>query len=247
MKDADKGIYGLTEFSHQLEEVSSNASNVVTEGTEKINMMENQMEIINQSVKKSLDTVRELNTNMDEINNFLSGITQIAEQTNLLALNAAIEAARAGESGKGFAVVADEVRKLAEQSAFTVKQIYEIIYKIKDKTKNVLDEVSRGQVATQEGEKVVNTVNQSFEMIQASFKEIDRYIADEISRIGNIAGLFSHIDEEVESIASISEEQASSTEELLATLEEHNSNIEGIYNLMQGIKTASDNLQGTIK
>ncbi|QNU67386.1 chemotaxis protein [Ruminiclostridium herbifermentans] len=247
MKDADKEIHKLTEFSHQLKDVSSNASNVVTEGTEKINMMENQMDIVNQSVTKSLETVRELNKNMDEINNFLSGITQIAEQTNMLALNAAIEAARAGESGKGFAVVADEVRKLAEQSAFTVKQIYEIIHQIKDKTKNVLDEVSRGQVATQEGEKVVNAVNKSFEMILVSFKEIDRCIADEINRIGNIADLFSNIDEEVESIASISEEQASSAEEVLATLEEHSSNIEDIYNLMHGIKTSSDNLQGIIK
>lgn len=247
MKDADKKISELTEFSHQLENVSANASNVVTEGTENINTMENQMDIINQAVTKSLETVQELNTNMDEINNFLSGITQIAEQTNLLALNAAIEAARAGESGKGFAVVADEVRKLAEQSAFTVKQIYEIIHQIKDKTKNVLDEVSRGQVATQDGERVVKTVNQSFEMVKVSFKEIDRYIADEINRIGNIADLFSHIDEEVESIASISEEQASSTEELLATLEEHNANIEDIYNLMQGINASSENLQGIIK
>ncbi len=247
MKNADMKISELKEFSSQLENVSSKASNVVFEGTENINTMEKQMDIINQAVTKSLETVRELNANMDEINNFLSGITQIAEQTNLLALNAAIEAARAGESGKGFAVVADEVRKLAEQSAFTVKQIYQIIYQIKDKTKNVFDEVSKGQVATQDGEKVVNTVNKSFEMIQVSFKEIDRYISEEISRIGNIADSFSHIDKEVESIASISEGQASATEELLATLEEHNANIEDISNLMQGIKTSSDNLQGIIK
>ncbi len=246
-KEADKKISELTEFSKQLESVSANASNVVLDGSEKINTMDKQMDIINQAVTKSLETVQELNENMDEINNFLSGITQIAEQTNLLALNAAIEAARAGESGKGFAVVAEEVRKLAEQSAFTVKQIYQIIYKIKDKTKSVLDEVSRGQIATQDGEKVVNTVNQGFKMIQVSFKDIDRYIADEISRIENIADLFSHIDEEVESIASISGEQASATEELLATLEEHNTNIKNIYDLMQEIKESSDNLQVIIK
>ncbi|HEX9061718.1 MAG TPA: hypothetical protein VF941_16170 [Clostridia bacterium] len=84
-------------------------------------------------------------------------------------------------------------------------------------------------------------------MIQVSFKDIDRYIADEISRIENIADLFSHINEEVESIASISEEQASSTEELLATLEEQSANIENMYNLTKGIKSSSESLQGIIK
>ncbi len=247
IKDADNKISELTEVSNQLVNVSVNASQVVTEGSEKINTMDKQMKIINQAVTKSYETVQELNENMDEINNFLLGITQIAEQTNLLALNAAIEAARAGESGKGFAVVADEVRKLAEQSANTVRQIYEIINQIKEKTKNVIDEVSRGQMATQDGEKVVKVVNQNFEMIQLSFKDIDRYISDEISRIGNVADVFSSINVEVESIASISEEQAASTEELLSTLEEQNSNIENMYGLFQGIKTSSDNLQSIIK
>ncbi|ACL74606.1 methyl-accepting chemotaxis protein [Ruminiclostridium cellulolyticum] len=247
IKEADNKISELTEFSNQLENVSANASNVVTEGSEKINTMDKQMEIINQAVAKSFETVQELNENMDEINNFLSGITHIAEQTNLLALNAAIEAARAGESGKGFAVVAEEVRNLAEQSANTVGHIYQIINKIKEKTKNVIDEVSIGQTATQDGEKAVKIVNKNFEMIQVSFKDIDRYISDEISRIENIADLFSRINTEVESIASISKEQAASTEELLSTLEEQNLNIENMYGLIQGIKTSSDNLQGLIK
>lgn len=247
MKEADNKIYELKNFSDQLEEVSAKASHVVLEGSEKINTMDKQMNIINQAVSKSYTTVQELNSNMDDINNFLSGITQIAGQTNLLALNAAIEAARAGESGKGFAVVAEEVRKLAEQSANTVRQINKIINHIKDKTKNVLDEVNRGQIATRDGEMVVKNVNKNFEMIQVSFKDIDRCIADEISRIVNIAGLFSSINLETESIASISEEHSASTQELMATTEEHNANIESIYNLMQDIKCSSDNLDGIIR
>lgn len=247
IKEADQKVSELTEFSSQLESVSNNASHVVSEGTEKINTMDKQMKIINQAVSKSYETVYELNESMDEINNFLLGITQIAEQTNLLALNATIEAARAGEAGKGFAVVAEEVRKLAEQSAGTVSQINKIINQIQDKTKSVLNEVSMGQKATQDGEAAVNTVNKNFELIQVSFKEIGKYIDDDIKRIENIADLVSHISKEVESIASISENQASSTEELLATFEEHNSNIEQIYSLMQGIKNSSDSLQSIIK
>lgn len=247
IKDADKKVSELTDFSNQLANVSESASDVVTEGSEKINTMDKQMVIINQAVTKSLDTVLELNENIDEINNFLSAITEIAEQTNLLALNAAIEAARAGESGKGFTVVAEEVRKLADQSAFTVEQIVQIIHQIKDKTKNVLEEVGRGQSAAHDGEIVVNTVNHSFDMIQKSFKDINRYIGDEISRIRNIAELFSHINKEIESIANVSNGQATSTQELLATLEEHNGYIEDMYHLIKNIKDSSSKLQVIIK
>jgi len=247
VREADGKISELKKFSEQLNTVSSNAIDVVNKGMEDINTMDNQMAIINQAVTRSFETVEELNKNMDEINDFLSGITQIAEQTNMLALNAAIEAARAGESGRGFAIVADEVRNLAEQSANTVAQINEIIHQIKDKTKDVLDEVSRGKAATQDGEKVVKTVNESFGMIETSFKDISKYITDENNRIENIADLFSNIRKEVESIASISETQASSTEELLAILQEYNANIENMYNLMQTIKNSSDNLSHVVK
>jgi methyl-accepting chemotaxis protein len=184
---------------------------------------------------------------MEEIDNFLTSITQIADSTNLLSLNATIEAARAGESGRGFAVVADEIRKLAEQSANTVKQIDSILLLIKDKTKNVLEEVSKGNIAANEGSIAVNHVNNNFDMVQTSFSDISKHISDEIKRINEITDLFSQINTESESIASISQEHAASTEELMATTEEHNANIESIYALMQDIKSSSDNLQGIMK
>lgn len=243
VKDADSKVSELTQFSDQLASVSADASHVVRAGSEKINTMDKQIIVIKQSVEKSLETVKALDENIDEINNFLSAITEIAEQTNLLALNAAIEAARAGESGKGFTVVADEVRKLADQSASTVKQIIHIINQIKNRTKDAVIEAEKGKTATQGGEAVVNTVTQSFSMMEKAFQDIDSYIADEISRIEHIADLFSHINQEIESITSVTNGQAASTEELLATLEEHNSSIEFMYSLIQDINDSSNKLQ----
>ncbi|ADL50920.1 methyl-accepting chemotaxis protein [Clostridium cellulovorans] len=246
MKEADGKVSEITNFSKQLADVSSNANQVVREGSEKVSIMANQISIIGESVSKSYETVIELSNNMDEVNNFLIGITQISEQTNLLALNASIEASRAGESGKGFAVVADEVRKLAEQSGSTVEQINKIITKIKEKTQNVLIEVNKGHTAMKEGKTYGEQVNNSFNMIQSSFNNINKFISEEISKIDNLASLFSKINMESESIASIAEEHSASTEELLATTEELNANIATIYSLLKQIKDSSDKLQNVI-
>ncbi len=205
------------------------------------------MNLINISATESLSTVEELQSNMDEIITFLSGITQIADQTNLFALNAAIEAARAGESGKGFAVVADEVRKLAEQTSNTVKQIDQIMTKIKIKSLKVVDKVKDGSIATNEGTVLITDVTEGFNKIQLSFKDIDSNIANELKMIENASSIFSKIHLETESIASISEEQSSATEEMLATMEEQSKIINLIYTSMQEINKSSENLQEIIR
>lgn len=211
-----------------------------------ISQMDKQMEIINSSVTESLSNVVELQCKMDEVNTFLSGITQIADQTNLLALNAAIEAARAGDSGKGFAVVADEVRKLAEQSAVIVLQINMVMSEMKAKTQNVVSQVQNGNVATNEGQIIVSDVNGSFNKIRSSFKDIDDNISNELLMIENISSIFTNISSEVESIAGISEQQSAATEEMLAAMEEQVSNITTIYSSMQEIKKSSESLQAIV-
>ena len=76
---------------------------------------------------------------VNEIVTMANSIEAIAEQTNLLALNAAIEAARAGEQGKGFAVVAEEVRMLAEQSKTSVQNVKNTINEVKTAFNNITD------------------------------------------------------------------------------------------------------------
>jgi methyl-accepting chemotaxis protein len=247
INNADEGIVKIVNTTKRMSQVSDKTSEVVKEGAKNIDDMDRQMSIIKSAITRSLTTVTELEQSMDEINKFLSAITQISEQTNLLALNAAIEAARAGEQGRGFAVVAEEVRKLAEQSSETAGLISGIVNDIMEKTSSALNEVKSGTEAVGVGEVIVGKVNENFDSIENSFKEIDTCIEEELKVVENTSLTFKKIREESESIASIAEEQSASTEEMLATLSEQDNSIVSISELMKHIQASSEKLDSIVE
>ena len=69
------------------------------------------------------EEIRQVQVQLDSINDVMAFIKEIADETKMLGLNAAIEAARVGEAGRGFGVVAEEIRKLSAESKKTVAQI----------------------------------------------------------------------------------------------------------------------------
>ena len=93
------------------------------------------MDIDEGKITKSLENIKEMQSNSMKIGNMIHVINGISEQTNLLAMNATIEAAHAGEAGKEFAVVANEVRKLAESSSKASEGIIDLIHEMLDKIK----------------------------------------------------------------------------------------------------------------
>jgi len=115
--------------------------------------------------------------------------------------------------------------------------------KIRVNTQNVVNKVKDGNTATKEGAVLVSEVNESFNKIQLSFNDIDSNIVNELKMIENTSSIFSKIQVESESIASISEEQSAATEEMLATMEEQSASINLIYSSMQEIKKSSEKLQ----
>jgi methyl-accepting chemotaxis protein len=140
-------------------------------------------EATTQTVAKSAEHVRTLQTQMGELNRNMGDITEsitklseenahiieilgtldsITSQTNLLSLNASIEAARAGDQGKGFAVVATEIRNLSESSKQFTEQIHDILNGVHGMTEMVKEEILNGQNSLGECNEYMEEVGRSF-------------------------------------------------------------------------------------
>ncbi len=162
------------------ENLNKEINTLSTQGNQAVKNVVNEIEGLLMSVKKATEEVASLDQESEAIMKIVEVISGIAEQTNLLALNAAIEAARAGDNGRGFAVVADEVRKLAEEASGAAKQINQIVTANKNKTNELVQQISIHSGDVEKGHQVAQEV-------QNVFKELNEDIVIQGKLLGEVA------------------------------------------------------------
>jgi methyl-accepting chemotaxis protein len=148
---------------------------------------------------------------MKQIAKKIGIIDDIAYQTNLLALNAAIEAARAGEHGKGFAVVAAEVRKLAERSQVAAQEIGQLAG----------NSVGLAEQAGKLLDEIVPATKKTADLVQ----EITAASQEQSTGVEQVNMAMSQLSQ-------ITQQNASSSEELAATAEEMSGQANNLQQLM---------------
>ena len=171
------------------------------EGTALVDRVIDSVNRVNMMVSELHSNMQELGNQAESIGSVMSVISDIADQTNLLALNAAIEAARAGEAGRGFAVVADEVRKLAEKTMGATSEVGNNIQGIQTTTASNINRVAEA----------VTTIEQVTELARTS--------GEALGKILHFARTNSAL---ITSIATASEEQSATSEEINRSIDEIN-------------------------
>lgn len=193
MKQMNASVF---EVARSASSAAANTNNARITAESGMSVVENVVQSINTVANRAMSmrgSLEELGQRASGIGTIIDVINDIADQTNLLALNAAIEAARAGEAGKGFSVVADEVRKLAEKTVAATKEVGAAVGSIQDSTKENMQLMS-------ETADVVNQTTKLAEDAGHSLKEI--------------VNLVTVSSDQVNSIATASEEQSAASEQI---------------------------------
>ncbi|MCL2123966.1 MAG: methyl-accepting chemotaxis protein, partial [Desulfovibrionaceae bacterium] len=165
--------------------------------------------------------IEKLAKQAEAISSIMSVISDIADQTNLLALNAAIEAARAGDAGRGFAVVADEVRKLAEKTMASTTDVGQSVTGIQKSMSTSIAQVEK-----------------AVELIRTATEEATRS-GDMLSEIVTMADGAA---DQVRAIATASEEQSATCDEINKAITEINNIAHQTANAMHAAKSAVSNM-----
>lgn len=197
MDQMNATVLEVAKSAEHAAEVSLSTRKEAETGAEVVQKSVSSIQIVQTQAHQLKQDMSTLDENARAISQIMSVISDIADQTNLLALNAAIEAARAGEAGRGFAVVADEVRKLAEKTMASTTDVAKAVAAIQSSTAKSMAQVDASAHAIEEATRYA-------------------YLSGEALK--KIVEMVDISAEQVRGIATASEEQSATSENITLSL-----------------------------
>lgn len=225
VKRSSENIYALTEDGKEKSNQILGRAEEIKNASESSS---SQAAHMFEEIREKSDRAIEQSKAVGKINELTESIKNISSQTNLLALNANIEAARAGDAGKGFAVVATEIGTLASETFKTVDDINDIVRAVNEAVQNMTDcmntmiefletrVISDYAVFKDSGERYHEDAASYMELmnqIKSAIGELDGYIANIVTSVGDISTTMGQSAEGINVIAEKSSKVVESTME----------------------------------
>lgn len=214
----------MSHLSSSMEKVTRQTSSLLhhTDGAKtKIENARTTMNTLTNAMASSLEISRDISNSVIELSTLSQNIEEvmklvdsISEETNLLALNASIEAARVGEAGKGFAVVANEVRHLADQSKASTVNVRTTLATITAKMTDTVALTQKSQDIIKRQEATVAATHQVFQDLVTILSDMTGELHLINGSIKDMEYLKSTMVMQIHDIANVSQESAASTEEV---------------------------------
>lgn len=230
----------------QILDVSNNSNQVTEDGFKVMEKLSEKNTQTSEYITNNQNISQSLKKKSEDIGQITELISSIAEQTNLLALNAAIEAARAGQNGLGFNVVAEEIRELAIKSVKAAEDISNLIASIQDEIKLTVDNINISKQLSEEQNLAVIEAHQQLESIVHGNQQVLQSIQKATNVVQQIKENSNGTTDSMNSIYSMAEEVAASTEEASATSEEQTAAMEELDQLIKNQQDVTEQLQQLI-
>ncbi len=225
---SNKHAASLEEISASIKEMAAtsddNAANT-RNVTSMLNSSRAAAEKSTGAIARLDEAIAQIKSSSEETGKIMKTIDEIAFQTNLLALNAAVEAARAGEAGKGFAVVAEEVRNLAQRSAEASRNTAELI---KDSQKSA----ENGVTVSQEVDAITREIIESITKVTDLMADVSRVNDSQAQGTSQISSSVSQMEDITQATAASSEELVGSSNELESQAKDLSTMVQVLKNIV---------------
>lgn len=258
-KGADSQVVDVEDSSQQIINMQGNINEII-DSVDKLSATANDMNergeeandimlALSHSSDKTTEAfsmianqIRKTDESVGKIQEAINLIASIATQTNLLSLNASIEAARAGEAGRGFAVVAGEIQKLAEQTNSSAGIINEIIDMLSVESQQTVKSINEVTNMINDQKAKVDETKKKFNMVSEGIESTKNEMNGVLQQAAICSEAGEHVVGLMTNLSAIAEENAASTEQTNASMNELNDATISLAETAQELKQLSETL-----
>ena len=222
MEDSNVLSENISTKIKDVTSVASMTSSDVADGVAKIEENVARLHEIYDANQQTIDGIKNLSEKIESIWDIVTLINNVADQAKIIAFNAELEASTAGEAGKSFRIVANEIRRLSDGIIDGTKEIKERINEIQHSSDTLILASESGTEKINAGYENARGLGEKFESIKNS-AEITSRSADDI--------------------ASIIQQQATASEQILIALKEISSGVENFTVASENISDAAETVR----